>query len=145
MATINPYLNFDGKTEEAFNFYKSLFGGEFLVFQRFSEVPGAGDMPQEEGKRIMHLSLPMGKHVVLMGSDTQCGGSQQEVLIGNNFFLSLNTDSEEETERLFKGLAEKGLVIMPLEKAFWGAYFGMIEDQFGIKWMLNYEIDKVVE
>lgn len=138
MATINPYLNFKGNTEEAFNFYKSVFGGEFTAVQRFKDSPGCENMPAADGDKIMHISLPIGKGNVLMATDAV--GKQAEAFQrGTDFQLSLSTESEKETEDLFKGLSAGGTVIMPLEKAFWGAYFGMCKDKFGITWMVNFD------
>lgn len=137
MALINPYLNFGGNCEAAFNFYKSIFGGEFTDFQRFNEVPGeSGDeLPAGEGEWIMHVALPIGQGTVLMGSDRT--SRMGEVIIGNNVQISIQTDSDAETKRLFNGLSAGGQVTMPLEETFWGARFGMCVDKFGIHWMVN--------
>ena len=139
MAAVNPYLTFNGNCEEAFNFYKSVFGGEFPFIGRFKDMP-AGDFQVQEsdGEKIMHVSLPIGQGTVLMGSDTSesCG---QPTTIGNNFSISINTESEAEATELFNGLSEGGQVTMPLDKVFWGAYFGMLTDRFGINWMVNYD------
>ena len=137
MATLNPYLNFNGNTEEAFNFYKSVFGGEFLFLQRFKETPMANQFPPDAQDKIMHVALPIGKGNMLMATDT-IESLGQKLTPGNNYSLSLSTESEEETEKLFHALSAGGHVIMPLEKAFWGAYFGMFTDKFGIQWMVNY-------
>ena len=141
MATLNPYLNFAGNTEEAFNFYKSVFGGEFLVVQRFKDTPEAGKIPAAELDKIMHISLPIGKGNTLMATDT-LESQGQKLNVGNNIHLSLSPESEAETEQLFKGLSAGGTVIVPLEKAFWGAYFGMFIDKFGITWMVNYDMNQ---
>jgi len=135
---INPYLNFNGQTEEAFNFYKSIFGGEFSMLQRFKEMPaGEQPTPEEEGERIMHVSLPIGE-TVLMGTDTS-EASGMKLNAGNNVYLSLHPDTKEEGERLTKALAEGGKIEMPFEKMFWGAYFGSLVDKFGIQWMVNFD------
>ncbi len=140
MATINAYLTFDGTCEEAFNFYKSVFGGDFPMVGKF------GDMPPQEGmlpisdevkNRIMHMSLPISAETVLMGSDTMPGIHDHQV--GNNISLSINTDSREEADLIFTGLSAGGKVSMPLADTFWGAYFGMWTDKFGINWMVNYD------
>ncbi|BAV08346.1 PhnB protein [Filimonas lacunae] len=145
MATINPYLNFPGNTEEAFNFYKSVFGGEFLALQRFkdapADAPGCSDMSKADGEKIMHIALPIGKSNVLMATDA-LESMGQKLEAGNNFTLSLFTESEEETERLFNGLSAGGTIQMPLEKTFWGAYFGMFIDKFGMRWNINYDLPK---
>lgn len=140
MTKLNPYLNFAGQTEEAFNFYKSVFGGEFVMLQRFEEVPDSPDRPKmtkEEMKKIMHISLMIGDQV-LMGTDAL--ESQGHALkVGNNISLSLSPDSKEEADRLFKALGNGGSVDMPMMDMFWGAYYGMVTDGFGIKWMINYD------
>ncbi len=141
MATINIYLHSDGNTEEGFNFYKSVFGGEFATFQRYSDVPpqsGFGEVSESEKEKILHVALPVGKENVLMGTDSLKSLGHQS-LTGNNFSISVHTESKEETEKIFKGLSEGGQVTMPLADAFWGAYFGMCKDRFGIQWMVSYD------
>lgn len=139
MATINSYLNFKGNTEEAFNFYKAAFGGDFSVLQRFSDTPHGDNMPAELREKIMHVSLPIGANV-LMGTDV-VGQMEETCVIGNNVSVSISTDSEAETDQLFQALSAGGKIIVPLEKAFWGAYFGMFIDKFGINWMVNYDFN----
>ena len=138
MATLNPYLNFNGNTEEAFNFYKSVFGGEFITLQRFRDTPEANKIPANEQDKIMHVALPIGPGNILMATDA-LESMGQKLVAGNNITLSINADSEAEADKLFNALAVGGQVSMPLEKAFWGAYFGMLTDQFGIQWMVNYD------
>ena len=138
MATLNPYLNFNGNTEEAFNFYKSVFGGEFITLQRFRDTPEADKIPANEQDKIMHVALPIGPGNILMATDA-LESMGQKLVAGNNITLSINADSEAEADKLFNALAVGGQVSMPLEKAFWGAYFGMLTDQFGIQWMVNYD------
>lgn len=145
MATINPYLNFNGNAEEAFNFYKSVFGGEFGDLHRYkdipSEMPGGGEMSDSDKEKLMHVSLPIGDGNVLMASDiVEAFG--KPVTEGNNFSISINAESKEEADRLFNGLSDGGKVKMPLADAFWGAYFGMFQDKFGINWMVNHENSK---
>jgi PhnB protein len=137
MAFLNSYLNFNGKAEEAFNFYKSVFGGEFSSFQRFSDIPAEAHPPVEEGRLIMHVSLPVGNGCELMGSDLP--SSYGPGTAGNLYHISIQADSKQEAERLFYGLSQGGQITMPLEDAFWGAYFGMLQDRFGVQWMVNYE------
>lgn len=140
MATINSYLNFDGQCEEAFHFYKSVFGGEFTNISKFGEMPPQEGMPplsDDLKNRVMHVSLPISSETVLMGSDTMPG--MHEHLVGNNISLSINTNSREETEMIFNGLSADGNITMPLADTFWGAYFGMWTDKFGINWMVNYD------
>jgi PhnB protein len=142
MATINPYLNFNGNTEEAFNFYKSVFGGEFAAVMRFgevSQVEGCDGMKVAENERdkIMHIALPIGNGNVLMATDA-LESMGQTLTQGNNFSISINANSKEEADKLFGGLSEGGKVEMPLADAFWGDYFGMLQDKFGIRWMVSY-------
>jgi len=138
MATLNPYLNFNGNTEEAFNFYKSVFGGEFAMVQRFKDTPEAGKIPAQDQNKIMHIALPIGKGNILMATDA-LESMGQKLKPGNNFHLSFSADSEAETEKLFKGLSSSGSVMVPLSKQFWGAYFGMCTDKFGVQWMVSYD------
>ncbi len=137
MATINPYLNFNGNAEEAFNFYKSVFGREFSAMQRFKDTPEAGKVPPNEQDKIMHVALPIGKGNVLMASDV-LESMGFKVASGNNVSLSIEADSKEEAERVFRGLSQGAKVRMPLGDTFWGAHFGMLTDKFGIHWMVNY-------
>ena len=140
MATTNTYLNFNGNCEEAFNFYKSVFGGEFTYIGRFGEMPPSDEftVSERDKNKVMHVSLPTGSSV-LMGSDN---GEQYEASFvkGNNFSVSINADSREEAENLYNGLSAGGQVTMPMSDTFWGAYFGMFTDKFGINWMVNYDV-----
>lgn len=136
MLKINPYLNFEGTTEEAFNFYKSVFGGEFVALQRFSNVPGMDKLSAEDGKKLMHVSLMIGDNT-LMGTDT-LAAMGHTVTMGTNISLSLHPESKEEADRLFAALQQGGSVVQPMEDASWGDYFGMLKDKFGITWMVNY-------
>ena len=140
MITINPYLNFDGKCEEAFNFYKSVFGGEFQMIQRISETPHADLLPADERNRIMHVSLPVGKGIILMGSDIM-PSMGHTLVIGNNNHISIHPETKAETDTIFKALSAGGTVTMPLEETFWGAYFGMFADKFGVLWMINCDLN----
>jgi PhnB protein len=114
-----------------------VFGGEFTTFQRFKEVPSEGHLPASEGEWIMHVALPIGDCTTLMGSDSP--STMDRVAGGNNFHISIQTSTDEETNRVFNGLSTGGTVTQPLEKAFWGARFGMLVDKFGIQWMVNQE------
>lgn len=140
MTTVNVYLNFNGNCEEAFNFYKSVFGGEFPYLGKYKDMPVQEGMPAcstEMGEKIMHVSLPISKETSLMGSDT--GGEWAPAFQkGNNFSISITTDSKEEADRLFNGLSAGGQVTMPLANTFWGDYFGMFTDKFGINWMVSF-------
>lgn len=136
MATLNPYLSFKGNAEEAFNFYKSVFGGEFSAVMRFSEMPPEHKMPESEQNKIMHISMPVGQ-TVLMGCDVpEVFGNP---LVGTNFNVSISADSKAEADKLFNGLVAGGKVTMPIGDAFWGSYFGMLTDRFDIQWMVSYD------
>ena len=142
MPQVNPYINFRGNCEEAFNFYKSVFGGEFPMVGRYKDMPPSESAHTAmDGEKIMHMSLPISRETCLMGSDI--GGEwAKHTVDGNNIQISINTQSEEEATRIFKGLSEGGRVNMPLEKTFWGALFGMFTDKFGINWMVNYDYNQ---
>ncbi len=142
MITLNPYLNFGNKTEAAFNFYKSVFGGEFCILQRYKDMPSDvpdAKMSENQKEKILHVSLPIGKGNVLMGSDSP---ESMPVTFGNTFHISVNTDSKEEAKRIYDGLSAGGKIEMPIGDTFWGAYFGMFVDKFGIGWMVSYEYKK---
>lgn len=139
MATTNTYLNFNGTCEEAFNFYKSVFGGEFTYIGRFGEMPKSDDyqVPEKDKNKIMHVSLPIGTSI-LMGSDT--GGDWAPTLVqGNNFSVSVTPDSKQEADTIFKMLSKGGQITTPMQSTFWGSYFGMLTDKFGINWMVNFQ------
>jgi PhnB protein len=140
MTLVNVYLTFNGNCEEAFDFYKSVFGGEFPYLGRFKDMPpseGQKPMPEADGNKIMHVSLPISKETMLMGSDT--GGEWSAGFSkGNNFSIAINTDSKDEADRLFNGLSNGGKVTMPMNKTFWGDYFGMFTDKFDISWMVSF-------
>ncbi|WP_300566104.1 VOC family protein [Flavobacterium sp.] len=143
MATVNAYLTFNGTCEAAFLFYQSVFGGEFPYIGKYKDMPKTDqeNCSPEDGEKIMHVSLPISKETVLMGSDSSEAFGQATV-VGNNISLSINTESEEEATRLFNALSVGGTVKMPLEKTFWGALFGMFTDKFGIHWMVNYDYEQ---
>jgi PhnB protein len=133
---VNPYLNFNGKAEEAFHFYQSVFGGE-LYIQRMHQAPGLEGLSDEEKNLIMHVSLPIESGQMLMASDILESMGHQ-LSVGNNNYISLMPDSREEVDRLFYGLSEGGTVEMPLDDMFWGDYFGSFKDKYGVCWMINY-------
>ena len=135
MTKVNPYLTFNGKTEEAFNFYKSVFGGEFPGLMRWADNPQCEGMTDADKNKVMHVALPVGDSVI-MGSD-YVGGMGEEFTAGNNFTVAITPDTREEADKLFKGLSAGGKVFMPMGEAFWGGYFGAFVDKFGIKWMIN--------
>lgn len=137
--TLNPYLNFDGNAEEAFQFYQTVFGGELFV-QKMDAVPDF-EVPEDEKNRAMHVALPIGKGQFLMASD--CLPSQGQVLTtGNNNYISITPDSREDADRIFNGLSAGGKVEMPMADMFWGDYFGSFVDKFGVCWMINYANQK---
>lgn len=141
MARVSTYLNFSNRTEEAFNFYKSVFGTEFNGpgILRFSEIPSQEGMPpmgEDMKNLVMHVELPITGGHVLMGTDApaEMGFS---VSFGNNIYINLEPDTREDTKRLFDTLAAGGKVEMELQEMFWGAYYGSCSDQFGVRWMFN--------
>src|SRR5687768_17063659 len=139
MAGVNPYLTFLGNCEEAFSFYKSIFGGEFTYVGRFSEMPADEKYPmsEEDKNKIMHISLPLDNGSMLMGSDT--GGEWgSQTVIGNNISLSINAKSKEEADELYGKLSAGGKPTMPMNATFWGDYFGMCTDKFDINWMISF-------
>lgn len=139
MTSVNPYLIFNGNCEAAFDFYKSVFGGEYPYIGKFKDMPPSDGqtLSAEDAERIMHVSLPISPETILMGSDTT--EEQGAMVFGNNISISINTDSTAKADHLFNGLSAGGQVKMPMEKTFWGAYFGMFVDKFGIHWMVNFD------
>ena len=135
--TLNPYLIFDTNCREAFEFYRAVFGGEFSEIHTFGEGPPEMGVLARERDLIMHVSLPIGSSV-LMGSDTSTTHGPSPVL-GTNFSVWVHPDSREEAGRLFAGLADGGTVEMPIADVFWGAYFGMCVDKFGVRWQINFD------
>ncbi|MEO8821117.1 MAG: VOC family protein [Ginsengibacter sp.] len=134
MKAVNPYLNFNGNTEEAFNFYKSVFGGEFRLLMRMKGVQGM-PVSKDQEEKIMHIALPLNSGAVLMGSDTWDNSSFKE---GNNYYISLHADSVEEGQKLYDALAIGGISNHSFKKEFWGDWHGNLTDKFGVNWMLNY-------
>ena len=137
--SLNPYLTFDGNCREAFEFYRSVFGGEFLAHTTFAEGPPDLGVPAAEANRIMHVSLPVGDGV-LMGSDTSSAFGPPPVA-GTNFSISIVGRSKEHCDEVFAKLSEGGTINMPMQEMFWGAYFGCWTDRFGIAWMINYDME----
>jgi len=139
MTIVNPYLVFKGNCEEAFNFYKSVFGGDFRYIGRYKDVPQTDrqTFALEADEKIMHVSLPISAETILMGCDIV--GDGQPVVEGTNFSLSVTTDSREEADRLFHGLSVGGQIKMPMNQTFWGSYFGMLTDKFGINWTMSFD------
>jgi PhnB protein len=141
MATVSTYLNFAGEAEDAFNFYKTVFGTEFQgELMRMGDVPpmeGAPAIPEEEKRYVMHVSLPiLGGHL-LMGSDVPSSHGGKGLVKGNNFYVSLAPDTRADADRLFAALSEGGTVESPMQEEFWGDYFGSLKDKFGIQWIIS--------
>jgi PhnB protein len=143
MTTINPYLTFDGTCEEAFNFYKSVFGGDFPYVGKFEDMPANPDfaVSETDKEKIMHITLPISKETSLMGSDASEAFGKATIQ-GNNFSISINTKSVEEVTRIYNELSAGGIIKMALQKSFWGAHFGLFTDKFGIHWMVNCELQE---
>ncbi len=137
MAAINTYLIFNGDCERAFLLYQSVLGAQILQMARFKDIESETPTLPEDGDKIMHVSLQIDEHSVLMGSDTP--DRNNLVTAGNNFSISVNAGSKEEADKIYEGLAENGVRTMPMADTFWGAYFGMLQDQFGIGWMVNFD------
>jgi PhnB protein len=142
MTKINPYLHFPGNTEEAFNFYKSVFGGEFMgEIMRWKNAPEPDKISEAEHEKVMHISLPIGNGNVLMGSDA-LESMGQKLTAGNNFNIIISPDSKEDAERIFNALSAGGTVVMPMQDTFWGDYFGLCTDKYGIRWMIDFEYER---
>ncbi len=140
MARVSTYLNFTRSTEEAFNFYKSVFGTEFVrPMARMGDVPMPDSpLPDADKNLVMHVSLPiLGGHM-LMGSDTP-EALGYTVTTGNNITINLEPDTRVDADRLAKALSAGGAVEQPLQEMFWGAYWGLVVDRFGVRWMINCE------
>ena len=141
MAGVGTYLNFSGETEKAFLFYQSVFGGEFLGgISRFGDMPPDENMPplsDETKNQVLHVCLPILNGHLLMGSDAP-ESMGFTVNKGNNVYISLDTDSREQTDQLFAALSAGGQITMHLGDMFWGAYFGSCTDKFGVQWMVNF-------
>ncbi len=137
MPKLNPYLNFPGNAEAAFNFYRSVFRSEFSTLVRFKDMPTEGmTIPKEDEDKIMHVALPIGNDV-LMASDAPASMGFT-VNVGNNAYISVSADSKDEADRLFTALSEGGRVEMPIANQVWGEYFGSLTDRFGVQWMVSY-------
>ena len=138
MATINPHINFNGNAEEAFNFYKSVFGGAFSHVVRFKDMESPEFKPsEEEANKIMHISLPIGSTFLMANDVPEFMGKTNEN--ENRSKIVITAETKEEADKLFSGLSEGGQVEMPIANSPWGAYFGMLTDQFGIHWMFNFD------
>ena len=138
MAQINPYINFNGNAEEAFNFYKSVFGGEFAKIMRFKDLASSEyPIPEKEANKIMHIALPIGKNVLMANDVPESMGRTNEN--ENRSKISISAESKEEADKLFNGLSAGGQIEMPISDSPWGSYFGMFRDKYGIEWMVDYD------
>jgi PhnB protein len=138
MALINPHINFNGNAEEAFNFYKSVFGGEFALIIRFGDMPGSEyPVAEKEANKIMQIALPIGKNV-LMGNDVpeRMGRVNENE---NRSKIAVGAESREEADKLYSGLSAGGTVEVPIDDSPWGSYFGMFRDKYGIEWMVDFD------
>ena len=138
MAIINPHINFNGNAEEAFIFYRSVFGGEFAKVIRFKDLAGPEfPVAEKELNKIMHIALPIGKGSMLMANDVPefMGRTNENE---NRSKIVISAESKEEADRLFHGLSAGGTVEMPMDNSLWGSYFGMFRDKYGIEWMVDF-------
>ena len=138
MALINPHINFNGNAEEAFTFYKSVFGGEFASVIRFKDLRSSQfPVDHKEENKIMHIALPIGGNVLMANDVPQSMGPTNEN--ENRSKISISAESREEADSLFDGLSAGGQVEMPMADSPWGSYFGMFRDKYGIEWMVDYD------
>ena len=142
MATINPWINFNGNAEEAFTFYKSVFGGEFTKVVRFKDIASAEfPVPEKEENKIMHIALPLSDGSVLMANDVpEFMGKVNEK--ENRSKIVVSAESKEEAEKLFNGLSVGGEVEGPMGDSPWGSYAGMFRDKYGIEWIIEFSTNK---
>jgi len=138
MAQINPHINFNGNAEEAFTFYKSVFGGEFAMIMRFKDL-SSPEFPvaENEANKIMHIALPIGKNILMANDIPEIMGRVNEN--ENRSKISISAESKEEADKLFNGLSAGGEIEMPIADSPWGSYFGMFRDKYGIEWMVDYD------
>ena len=138
MPLINPYINFNGNAEEAFNFYKSVFGGEFTKIMRFKDIASSGfPVAEHEANKIMHIALSIGKNFLMANDVPEFMGRVNEKK--NRSKISISAKSREEADKLFSGLSAGGDIEMPVGDSPWGSYFGMFRDKFGIEWMVDFD------
>jgi PhnB protein len=138
MVTINPYINFNGNAEEAFTFYKSVFGGEFAGITRFKDIASAEfEVTENEANKIMRITLPIGKNVLIANDVPEMMGRVSEN--ENRSKIAVNADSKEEADRIFEGLSADGAVEMPMAESPWGTYFAMFRDKYGIEWTVEFD------
>ena len=138
MALINPYINFNGNAEEAFTFYKSVFGGEFALIMRFKDLASAEyPVTEHEADKIRHIALPIGKNVLMANDVPESMGRTNEN--ENRSKISVSAESKEEADRVFNGLSAGGQIEMLIGDSPWGSYFGMFRDKYGIEWMVDFD------
>jgi PhnB protein len=138
MALINPHINFNGNAEEAFTFYKSVFGGEFAKIIRFKDISSPEyPIPENEANKIMHIALPIGKNILMANDVPESMGQVSEN--ENRSKISISAESREEADKLFNGLSAGGTIEMPIADSPWGSYFGMFRDKYGIEWMVDFD------
>ena len=138
MAQINPHINFNGNAEEAFTFYKSVFGGEFAKIMRFKDMASAEfPVPENEANKIMHIALPIGKSILMANDVPEILGRTNEN--ENRSKIVISAESKEEADKLFNGLSVGGQIEMPISNSPWGSYFGMFRDKYGIEWMVDFD------
>jgi len=138
MAQINPHINFNGNAEEAFGFYKSVFGGEFAKIVRFKDLSSPEyPIPENEADKIMHIALPIGKNILMANDVPESMGPTNEN--ENRSKISVSAESKEEADKLFNGLSAGGQIEFPISDSPWGTYFGMFRDKFGIEWMVDFD------
>ena len=138
MASINPHINFNGNAEEAFTFYKSVFGGEFAKIMRFKDLASAEfPVAEHEANKIMHIALPIGKSVLMANDVPEMLGRTNEN--ENRSKIVISAESKEEADKLFNGLSAGGKIEMPIADSPWGSYFGMFADKYGIQWMVDFD------
>ena len=138
MAQINPHINFNGNAEEAFTFYKSVFGGEFAKIMRFKDLASAEfPVAENEANKIMHIALPIGKSILMANDVPEILGRTNEN--ENRSKIVISAESKEEADKLFHGLSAGGQIEMPISDSPWGSYFGMFRDKYGIEWMVDYD------
>lgn len=145
MPAINIYLNFNGNCREAFDHYKKVLGGTYSYLSTFADMPPneAFEIPEDDKDRIMHVALQVSKETVLMGSDTI--SSNGDAVFGNNFSVSISTENKAQASHFFQGLSEGGEILQPMTEMFWGDYFGMLLDRFGINWMVSFDMKQQAE
>ena len=138
MALINPHINFNGNAEEAFNFYKSVFGGEFEKIIRFKDISSPENpVAEKEANKIMHIALPIGKNILMANDVPESMGQVNEA--ENRSKISISAESREEADKLFNGLSAGGNIEVPIGDSPWDSYFGMFRDKFGIEWMVDFD------